>query len=52
MALQKSINVSGGVPVVMTTHPAPKRKVQEAIKKIDSLDVILSPTFVCMIEEL
>ena len=52
MALQKSISVNGGVPVVMTTHPAPKRKVQEAINRIDSLDVILSPTFVCMIEEL
>ncbi|TCK04556.1 homoserine dehydrogenase [Phorcysia thermohydrogeniphila] len=52
MALQKSINVNGGVPVVMTTHPAPKRKVQEAINRIDSFDVILSPTFVCMIEEL
>jgi homoserine dehydrogenase len=52
MALQKSINVNGGVPVVMTTHPALKRKVQEAIRKIDSFDVILSPTFVCMIEEL
>ncbi|ADY72762.1 homoserine dehydrogenase [Desulfurobacterium thermolithotrophum DSM 11699] len=52
MALQKSININGGVPVVMTTHPACKSNVQKAIEEIDKLDVILKPTFVCMIEEL
>ncbi len=52
MALQKSINVNGGVPVVMTTHPACKSTVQKAIEKIDKLEVILKPTFVCMIEEI
>ncbi|RUM40647.1 MAG: homoserine dehydrogenase, partial [Desulfurobacterium sp.] len=52
MALQKSININGGVPVVMTTHPACKSNVQRAIEEIDKLDVILKPTFVCMIEEL
>ncbi|SMP11467.1 homoserine dehydrogenase [Desulfurobacterium pacificum] len=51
MALQKSVTVEGGVPVVMTTHPAKKRDVQKAIEEIDKLDVILKPTFVCMIEE-
>ncbi len=52
MALQKSIPVSGGVPVVMTTHPARKREIDLAVKEIDQLEVILKPTFVCMIEEL
>ncbi len=52
MALQKSMDVDGGVPVVMTTHPACKSTVQRAIEKIDRLDVILKPTFVCMIEEI
>jgi homoserine dehydrogenase len=51
MALQKGININGGVPVVMTTHPARKRTVQDAIEEIDKLDVIVNPTFVCMIEE-
>jgi homoserine dehydrogenase len=36
----------------MTTHPARKREVDLAVKEIDRLDVILKPTFVCMIEEL
>jgi homoserine dehydrogenase len=52
MALQKNISFGGGVPVVMTTHPATKRAISEAIKEIDRLPVILQPTFVCMIEEL
>ena len=52
MALQKSIEFDGGVPVVMTTHPARKREIDLAVKEIDRLDVILKPTFVCMIEEL
>ena len=52
MALQKSIDFNGGVPVVMTTHPARKREIDLAVKEIDQLDVILKPTFVCMIEEL
>jgi|OM-RGC.v1.002693856 homoserine dehydrogenase len=52
MALQKSIEFDGGVPVVMTTHPAPKKAISLAIKEIDALDVIVKPTFVCMIEEL
>ena len=51
MALQKSVRVEGGVPVVMTTHPAKKRDIQRAIREIDKLDVIVKPTFVCMIEE-
>jgi len=52
MALQRNISFNGGVPVVMTTHPARKREVDLAVKEIDQLDVILKPTFVCMIEEL
>ncbi|RKQ61852.1 homoserine dehydrogenase [Thermovibrio guaymasensis] len=52
MALQRSIDFNGGVPVVMTTHPAKKRDIDLAVKEIDQLDVILKPTFVCMIEEL
>ncbi len=52
MALQKGRQIKGAVPVVMTTHPARKREVQKAIEEIDKLDVIVKPTFVCMIEEL
>ena len=52
MALQKSMAFNGGVPVVMTTHPARKREIDKAVSEIDKLDVILKPTFVCMIEEL
>ena len=52
MALQKSMAFNGGVPVVMTTHPARKREIDRAVSEIDKLDVILKPTFVCMIEEL
>jgi len=52
MALQKGQSREGSVPVVMTTHPAKKRDVDAAIKEIDSLEVILKPTFVCMIEEI
>lgn len=51
MALQRGVKVEGGVPVVMTTHLARKRDVQKAIREIDKLDVIVKPTFVCMIEE-
>ncbi|MEO2068867.1 MAG: homoserine dehydrogenase [Desulfurobacteriaceae bacterium] len=51
MALQKNIEIDGGVPVVMTTHLAKKSEIQKAITEIDNLDVILKPTFVCMIEE-
>ncbi len=51
MAFQKNIGFNGGVPVVMTTHVAPLRTVKEAVKEIDKLDVIVNPTFLCMIEE-
>ncbi len=51
MALQKNIDVNGGVPIVMTTHPAMKSTVAKAVSELDGLDVILRPTFVCMIEE-
>jgi len=51
MALQKSIDVNGGVPIVMTTHPALKSTIVKAVSELDRLDVILKPTFVCMIEE-
>jgi len=51
-ALQKSIDFNGGVPIVMTTHPAKKSQIDRAVSKIDRLDVIVKPTFVCMVEEL
>ncbi|OMH40982.1 homoserine dehydrogenase [Desulfurobacterium indicum] len=51
MALQKSIALNGGVPVVMTTHEASFKTVKVAIAEIDKLDVIVKPTFLCMIEE-
>ncbi len=51
MALQKDINVDGGVPIVLTTHEAKMETVKRAIGEIDKLDVIKKPTFVCMIEE-
>ena len=51
-ALQKSLDFEGGVPIVMTTHPARKEQIDRAIAEIDRLDVIVKPTFICMIEEL
>ena len=51
-ALQKSIDFNGGVPIVMTTHPAKKSQIDRAVSEIDRLDVIVKPTFVCMVEEL
>ncbi len=52
MALQRNMDVNGGVPIVMTTHLARQRDIRRAILEIDDLDVILKPTFSCMIEEL
>ncbi|WP_457679356.1 homoserine dehydrogenase [Thermovibrio sp.] len=52
MALQRSIEFNGGVPVIMTTHCAQKSQIDEAIAEIDGLPVILKPTFVCPIEEI
>ncbi len=51
-ALQKSLDFEGGVPIVMTTHPARKEQIDRAIAEINRLDVIVKPTFICMIEEL
>lgn len=51
-ALQKNVDFEGGVPIVMTTHPAKKEQIDRAVAEIDNLDVIVKPTFICMIEEL
>ncbi|SMO51414.1 homoserine dehydrogenase [Balnearium lithotrophicum] len=51
-ALQKNIEFNGGVPIVMTTHPAKKSQIERAVEEIDRMDVIVKPTFVCMVEEL
>ena len=51
MAFQKNVGFNGGVPVVMTTHEATFETVRKAVDEIDRLDVILNPTFLCMIEE-
>ena len=49
--IQKGRKQEGVVPVVMTTHPSREKNVQEALKKIDKLDVVGRKTMVIRIED-
>ena len=40
-----------GVPLVMMTHRAQEKNIQEALEKIDSLDVICEKTVLIRVEE-
>ncbi|MDQ1277678.1 MAG: homoserine dehydrogenase [Thermodesulfobacteriota bacterium] len=49
--IQKGRKKDGAVPVVMTTHKARERDVQEALQRIDQLDIVHEPTVVIRIED-
>jgi len=49
--IQKGRKQDGVVPVVMTTHPSKEKNVQEALKIIDTLDVVGRKTMVIRIED-
>jgi homoserine dehydrogenase len=49
--IQKGRKEEGAVPVVMTTHKARERDVQEALKRIDQLDIVHEPTVFIRIED-
>jgi homoserine dehydrogenase len=49
--IQKGRKQDGVVPVVMTTHPSREKNVQEALEKIDKLDVVGRKTMVIRIED-
>ncbi|HNS32286.1 MAG TPA: homoserine dehydrogenase [bacterium] len=49
--IQKEENRNNAVPVVILTHRASERAVQKAIKEIDRLSIIESPTMLIRVEE-
>lgn len=49
--IQKGRKEEGAVPVVMTTHKARERDVQEALQRIDQLDIVHEPTVFIRIED-
>jgi len=49
--IQKGRKRDGAVPVVMTTHKAREADVQAALREIDDLDVVMSKTLLCRIED-
>jgi homoserine dehydrogenase len=49
--IQKGRKQCGAVPIVMTTHKSREREVQEALKEIDRLDIVLGKTVVIRIED-
>jgi len=49
--IQKGRKLCGAVPIVMTTHKSREREVQEALKEIDRLDVVLGKTVLIRIED-
>ena len=49
--IQKGRKKEGAVPVVMTTHKARERDVQEALQRIDQLDIVHEPTVFIRIED-
>jgi homoserine dehydrogenase len=49
--IQKGRKKEGAVPVVMTTHKARERDVQEALQRIDQLDIVHEPTVLIRIED-
>ncbi|MGQ9745667.1 MAG: homoserine dehydrogenase [Dissulfurimicrobium sp.] len=50
--VQKGRRRDSSVPIVMLTHEAVDAKVREALKMIDSLDIVLGKTVVIRIEDL
>ncbi|MCX7817263.1 MAG: homoserine dehydrogenase [Syntrophales bacterium] len=49
--IQKGRKKDGAVPVVMTTHKAREKSVQDALKRIDQLDVVMDKTIIYRIED-
>jgi homoserine dehydrogenase len=49
--LQREIETVGRVPVILLTHPAPGRAIKAALKEIDGLDGVLTPTVMFRIED-
>jgi homoserine dehydrogenase len=49
--IQKGRKEEGAVPVVMITHKARERDVQEALQRIDQLDIVHEPTVFIRIED-
>ncbi|MHC1743149.1 MAG: homoserine dehydrogenase [Syntrophobacteraceae bacterium] len=49
--IQKGRETQGAVPIVMITHEAREKDVEEALAKMSRLDVVLSPTQVIRIED-
>ncbi len=48
--IQKGREIAGVVPIVMLTHEAREKDVREALKEIDTLDVVSPPTRLIRIE--
>ncbi|KQC11435.1 MAG: homoserine dehydrogenase [Smithella sp. SDB] len=49
--IQKARGKKGAVPIVMTTYKAKEKNVQQALKKIDKLDIVHGSTVLIRIEE-
>ena len=49
--MQKESSVGHHVPVVIVTHQAPESAFQQALAKIDQLDIIGAPTIRLRIED-
>ncbi len=47
--LQKPVEGLGGVPIVMTTHPAPERALDQAVARMASLAALMTPPRVILI---
>jgi homoserine dehydrogenase len=49
--IQKGRRTSGAVPVVITTYKAREKDVQDALREIDQLEIVLDKTMVIRIED-
>ena len=49
--IQKARKEDSAVPIVMTTYKAREKNVQQALKKIDKLDIVLDKTILVRIED-
>jgi homoserine dehydrogenase len=49
--IQKARGKKGAVPIVMTTYKAQEKNVQQALKKIDKLDIVQGKTILIRIED-
>jgi len=47
--LQKPVEGIGGVPIVMTTHPAPETSLNQAVARMVALSALIAPPRVIMI---